>query len=451
MYAVMASVAGVSTPAALSLSNTATQATTITATSGTPQTTPILTPFASPLVATVKDGTGNPVSGAIVWFSAPLQAYVTFSSGPDSSTYLFAATTNGAGIATSGTLVANKLAASYAVQAVIPGQPAYTTFSMTNIPGPPATITAYIFPPPPEENAVVGTMFAYPISATVTDAGGNLLNGVPVTFSAPDAGPSAAFSGSGTFTTVTAGNGSAATPRFTANTTAGSYNLLVSAPGVATPASFALTNVDYTLQMHTPGVVQITAGTPAPIRLDMATIPANTAMPTTASLTCAVPGSLFNAFCSFSSPGGLLAGRATEAITLTISTKGGATSSLRPINKLDAARRLASPSARLPLTYLPPLFAIAFGILAYSRNEHLPLRRVPARTMLLVVVMAGGLLSCGSGGGSSSSSNVPVSIPSPDTPTPRGPSTVTVTSTVPTNNGQPGGVSKSITININVN
>ena len=249
---------------------------------------------------------------------------------------------------------------------------------------------------------------------------------------------------------MTAGNGSAATPRFTANTTAGSYNLLVSAPGVATPASFALTNVDYTLQMHTPGVVQITAGTPAPIRLDMATIPANTAMPTTASLTCAVPGSLFNAFCSFSSPGGLLAGHATEAITLTVSTKGGATSSLRPINKLDAARRLASPSARLPLTYLPPLFAIAFGILACSRNEHLPLRRVPARTMLLVVVMAGGLLSCGSGGGSSSSSNVPV-IPSPDAPTPRGPSTVTVTSTVPTNNGQPGGVTKSLTININVN
>ena len=147
MYAVMASVAGVSTPAALSLSNTATQATTITATSGTPQTTPILTPFASPLWPRLRMEPATPVSGAIVWFSAPLQAYVTFSSGPDSSTYLFAATTNGAGIATSGTLVANKLAASYTVQAIIPGQPAYTTFSMTNIPGPPATITAYIFPP----------------------------------------------------------------------------------------------------------------------------------------------------------------------------------------------------------------------------------------------------------------------------------------------------------------
>ena len=84
------------------------------------------------------------MGGAIVWFSVPLQSYATFSSGPDSYTYLFAATTNGAGIATSGTLLANKLAASYAVHAVIPGQQAYATFSMTNIPGPPATITTYL-------------------------------------------------------------------------------------------------------------------------------------------------------------------------------------------------------------------------------------------------------------------------------------------------------------------
>ena len=146
MYAVMASVAGVSTPAALSLSNTATQATTITATSGTPQTTPILTPFASPLVASVKEEPETPVGGAIVWFSVPLQSYATFSSGPDSYTYLFAATTNGAGMPRPDApceQTRRQLCGSRGHS----GQQAYATFFDDEYPRP-ASDDYYLFPPP---------------------------------------------------------------------------------------------------------------------------------------------------------------------------------------------------------------------------------------------------------------------------------------------------------------
>src|SRR5205814_3986503 len=99
------SVAGMSTPADVLLTNAAGAAASITATSGTPQSATINTAFAAPLVATVKDAGGNPVAGVTVTFGVPGSgASGSFAGGVNT------ATTNGSGVATSATFTANNVA-----------------------------------------------------------------------------------------------------------------------------------------------------------------------------------------------------------------------------------------------------------------------------------------------------------------------------------------------------
>ena len=94
----------------------------ITVVSGTPQSASINSAFSSPLQALVKDGFGNPASGARVMFSVP-------SSG--ASAVLSSATpaANAAGVA-SVTATANAVAGGYSVTAAANG--ATTTFALTN-------------------------------------------------------------------------------------------------------------------------------------------------------------------------------------------------------------------------------------------------------------------------------------------------------------------------------
>ena len=77
----------------------------------------------------------------------------------------------------------------------------------------------------------------------MVDAVGNPVSGVTVTFTAPASGATARFGASATATAMTNGSGVATAPTLTANGTAGSYTVTASAPGVATPANFNLTNV----------------------------------------------------------------------------------------------------------------------------------------------------------------------------------------------------------------
>ncbi len=87
------------------------------------------------------------------------------------------------------------------------------------------------------QHAAVGTAFASPLQATVTDAFGNPVPGVSVTFTPPASGASAVMTGSPA-TTDASGVASAAA---TANGTAGTYAVTAAAATLA-PASFALTN-----------------------------------------------------------------------------------------------------------------------------------------------------------------------------------------------------------------
>jgi hypothetical protein len=89
----------------------------------------------------------------------------------------------------------------------------------------------------------VDTAFPLALAATVDDAQGNPISGVPVIFVAPTSGASGTFTGGSTSAyVVTDDDGVAVAPSFFANATSGGYAIEASATGYATPIAFAMTN-----------------------------------------------------------------------------------------------------------------------------------------------------------------------------------------------------------------
>jgi subtilase family serine protease len=152
----------------------------VVATSGTPQSTAINTPFRAPLVVTVKNASGNPVNGVTVTFTPPSSgASGNFAGGANT------ATTNASGVATSATFTANGTPGSYTVTASAVGITGTAGFSLTNTPGPPASITVTSGAP---QSAAINMSFPAPLAVTVRDASGNPVSGVTVTLRRPVAG-----------------------------------------------------------------------------------------------------------------------------------------------------------------------------------------------------------------------------------------------------------------------
>jgi hypothetical protein len=105
------------------------------------------------------------------------------------------------------------------------------------------------------QSIVAGSTFAAPLVATVTDAFGDPVAGVPVAFSTLSSGASATFTGSATAITDALGQ---ATISVTANATGGNYTVSVSLPGGWPSATFGLTNLfasTTTLTTRTPKAV----------------------------------------------------------------------------------------------------------------------------------------------------------------------------------------------------
>jgi hypothetical protein len=186
-------------------------------------------------------------------------------------------------------------------------------FSLTNLLGPPASI---VITSGSGQSAQINTAFVAPLVATVTDAGGNPLNGLTVTFTAPGSGASGTFAG-GVNTAVTNASGVATSRVFTANGTAGGpYNVATTVAGVATPANFSLTN---------------TVGAPGSMTANVGTTPqsitVNTAFPTALAVTVkdaggnAVPG----VNVTFTAPGSGASGvfgNSTATITVATNASG---------------------------------------------------------------------------------------------------------------------------------
>jgi adhesin/invasin len=170
-YTLTAEAAGFASTTSSQFNVTAGAAVSIQTSGGTPQSTTVLTPFSQALQATVKDASGNPVSGVTVTFTAP-------ASGASATLSAAQATTDARGLA-SITATANALAGSYAVQAAIAGGSS-ATFSLTNVAGGAGMLTFAQQP--------VNTPAGSPMTVVVklTDAGGNPIAGVSVTLTVPD-------------------------------------------------------------------------------------------------------------------------------------------------------------------------------------------------------------------------------------------------------------------------
>ena len=276
---------------------------TIQATLGTPQSTPINTPFPVSVQATVLDAGGNPVSGASVTFTAPTTGPTATFAGSSMATV----TTNTAGLAVAPLLTANSQAGTYVVTATADGISANASFSLTNTAGAPSSIVASGGTP---QSATVGTLFASPLQATVKDNGGNLLNDISVTFSAPGSGASASFGGSSSAVVVTNTNGVATAPALTADGVAGTYTVTASALGVASPANFSLTNtapVPYSISAIAGSSQSATLNSPFSIALQVLVTQSNGNPLSGATVSFTAPSS---------GPGAAFAGSATAtAIT----------------------------------------------------------------------------------------------------------------------------------------
>lgn len=210
----------------------------ISATSGSGQSAAVGTAFANPLVATVTSN-GSPSSGATVTFTAPASgASGTFANGTATDTEM----TNASGVATSSAFTANTTAGTYSATAATSGASGSASFSLTNSAGTAANLAVTSGG---GQSAPVGTAFASPLVATVTDSSNNGVSGVSVTFTAPASGASGIFAnGTATETDTTDASGKATSSVFTANSTVGGpYNVTATSAGL-TPASvnFSLTN-----------------------------------------------------------------------------------------------------------------------------------------------------------------------------------------------------------------
>jgi Ca2+-binding RTX toxin-like protein len=201
-------------------------------TSSTPQAAGVGTAFTNPLAVTVTANNTsqftNPVDGGIIGFTVNPAA-----SGASAALSTTTATITGG--QASVTARANTVAGSYTVTASAAGVPTPANFSLTNKHGTPAAVAVVSGS---GQSVMVNTGFAGSLVVVVTDADGDSVPGVSVTFAAPTSGASATLISS---TATTGANGQASVTA-TADTIAGNYTVTASVTGVTTPASFSLTN-----------------------------------------------------------------------------------------------------------------------------------------------------------------------------------------------------------------
>jgi uncharacterized protein (TIGR03437 family) len=229
-YTVAISGPGIGAPALFALTNTAAAAARILVASGSPQTAASGTPFA-PLRVLVQDTFGNPVSGALVSFSAP-------ASGATALLSFATAVTDSTGQTSIGA-IAGSVTGSYAVNATTAGVAAPASFSLTNVAPSSGTIIATGGTP---QTTPVSTTHPLPLTAKVVDQAGNPAPGVTVTFTVPASGPSASLS-SNAPVTDSQGNVSVIA---TASNVAGSYQVTATAAGFSGTAMFNLQNTAIT-------------------------------------------------------------------------------------------------------------------------------------------------------------------------------------------------------------
>lgn len=227
-YITTAVVTGTQLKADFALTNLLGSPVVVKAVSGTPQTATVDTDYGAPLVVVVTRD-DQPLVDTLVSFSAPNEGPSARLAAPSSRT--------GADGRTSLVVKAGTKAGAFEVTAFTAEGAQPALFSLENVAGAAAKISADPVSTP--QNAMIDTAFAEPLRARVTDAFGNPVAGVTVTYAAPTTGPSASL---GQATAVTDAAGIAAVPA-TAGEAAGTYLVTGTVPGVSESARFSLGNL----------------------------------------------------------------------------------------------------------------------------------------------------------------------------------------------------------------
>ncbi|MBP7678399.1 MAG: hypothetical protein KBB14_18995, partial [Thermoanaerobaculia bacterium] len=178
----------------------------------------------------LRDAASNPVAIAGTTITLTLSSGTGFLSGTTSQV------TNASGLASFADLSID-LAGSKQLTAASAGLASAVSGAFTIATGPPAAITVTAGS---LQSAPASEAFPTPLVVTVTDAGGNPVSGVTVTFLAPSSGPSALLSNGGVATTNAAGRASVIA---TANGVPGGPYIVTASVGALPVAEFALTNL----------------------------------------------------------------------------------------------------------------------------------------------------------------------------------------------------------------
>ncbi len=210
----------------------------IAAAAGTPQTAIDGSVYATPLQVLITDANNNPISGVTVTFAA--SAVAGGASGNFAGSLTITALTGMNGIAQAPAFTANTQVGAFVVTASVSGLTPTASFSLTNLVGPVAKIVAAAGTP---QTTTVGSGYATPFQALVTDANNNPISGIAVTFTAPGAGAGGTFAGGNGSAVMALTNtaGIAQTPSFIANGQTGKF-VVTAAAGNLAPISFSLTN-----------------------------------------------------------------------------------------------------------------------------------------------------------------------------------------------------------------
>ncbi|MGD0256192.1 MAG: DUF4214 domain-containing protein [Acidimicrobiales bacterium] len=242
----------------------------VAATAGALQTAKVNSMFATNLAVSVTGSGGSPEAGVEVTFSAPGSgASGTFS---NTGTNTVVVTTDSQGQANAPAFTANGTAGSYEVTAIASTGPSGSpvvdssttaTFYLTNTAtGVATSITAVAGN---DQSSEVGTAFSTDLEAKVTDANGNPVSNVTVSFGVQEAsnGSGGTFATGGANTSVsTNSSGIAVAPALSANDTPGSFLVVASPAGNSISVSFSLTITAGASHTMTPGVGRVQS-TPA--------------------------------------------------------------------------------------------------------------------------------------------------------------------------------------------
>jgi hypothetical protein len=208
----------------------------VLANNGSQQSAVVGTAFSAPLVAQVSRG-GTAAKGVAVTFTAPSSgASGTFANGQLTETD----TSDSNGLATSSTLTANTTTGQFQVTATASGAALNASFGLANTSTTSVQLNISVTNGS-QQSADVGAPFGTALQVRVANNGVGV-QGVTVTFTAPNSGASGTFiNGKITESDVTDSNGLATASTFTANSIGGQYQVTASAPN-ATAVNLYLTN-----------------------------------------------------------------------------------------------------------------------------------------------------------------------------------------------------------------